>query len=75
MTNIFFLIKLCGYELEIDFPKETDELMHALSNCENTDSSTQRLLTSVIELRRNRWVATTIIMVIFIEIKKNGIKN
>lgn len=26
-----------------------------MSNCENTDVSTQRLLTSVIELRKNRW--------------------
>lgn len=39
----------------MDFPKETEELMNQLSCCENTDVSTQRLLTSVIELRKNRW--------------------
>jgi len=48
-------LKLCGYELDIDFPKETEDLMYQLNNCENTDISTQRLLTSVIELRKNRW--------------------
>ncbi|XP_055308314.1 polyadenylate-binding protein-interacting protein 1 [Sitodiplosis mosellana] len=48
-------LKLCGYELDIDFPKETDDLMNQLSSCENTDVSTQRLLSSVIELRKNRW--------------------
>ncbi|XP_031621959.1 polyadenylate-binding protein-interacting protein 1 [Contarinia nasturtii] len=48
-------LKLCGYELDIDFPKETEELMNQLGNCENTDVSTQRLLSSVIELRKNRW--------------------
>lgn len=29
--------------------------MNQLSCCENTDVSTQRLLSSVIELRKNRW--------------------
>lgn len=48
-------LKLCGYELDIDFPKETEELMNQLCSCENTDVSTQRLLSSVIELRKNRW--------------------
>lgn len=49
------LFQLCGYELDIDFPKETEELMSQLNNCENTDVSTQRLLSSVIELRKIRW--------------------
>lgn len=39
----------------MDFPKETEELMNQLGCCENTDVSTQRLLTSVIELRKIRW--------------------
>lgn len=53
--NYFLFIKLCGYELDIDFPKETEELMKQLSSCENTDVSTHRLLSSVIELRKIRW--------------------
>lgn len=50
--------QLCGYELDIDFPKETENLMCQLSSLENTDVSTQRLLSSVIELRKNRWGRT-----------------
>lgn len=53
--NFLIFSQLCGYELDIDFPKETEELMNQLSSCENTDVSTQRLLSSVIDLRKIRW--------------------
>lgn len=51
-------LKLCGYELDIDFPKETEDVISQLSRCENIDVSTQRLLQSVIDLRKNRWGRT-----------------
>ncbi|KAJ6647101.1 Polyadenylate-binding protein-interacting protein 1 [Pseudolycoriella hygida] len=48
-------MKLCGYELEIDFPTEADDVLSILKQVKDIDVSTERLLRSVLELSQNRW--------------------
>lgn len=49
-------LKLCGYELELDCPRDMSQIISNLQCLENTlDVSTTRLLNSVIDLKSKRW--------------------
>lgn len=48
-------LKLCGYELEVDCPSETADVLASLENVTEMDNSTNKLLQSVLDLRNNRW--------------------
>lgn len=48
-------LKLCGYELELDFPSQAAEIINILKQVKDIDVSTERLLKSVLDLSANRW--------------------
>ncbi|KAG4069072.1 hypothetical protein HA402_008383 [Bradysia odoriphaga] len=55
-------LKLCGYELEIDFPMEAADVLSILKQVKDIDVSTERLLKSVLELSQNRWGRTEAVL-------------
>jgi len=55
-------LKLCGYELEIDFPIEAADVLSILKQVKDIDVSTERLLKSVLELSQNRWGRTEAVL-------------
>lgn len=66
---IFFLLhvgilmslpfQLCGFELDVDLDNRTEQIVHQLEPHKATnDTSTSRLIQSVVDLRSKRWGRT-----------------
>ncbi|CAD7089052.1 unnamed protein product [Hermetia illucens] len=53
---ICLTLKLCGYELEMDFPDDVREIMAKLNQkVNNVDVGTSRILETVLLLQKNNW--------------------